>query len=86
MKDLVDQSVDQSAPDRWEALTLAEIAQLRALLAMVRTGPEGTSLEFRTSRARLALMADGTIRIEGRAVVQMADETITLDSATIHLN
>ncbi|MDD7973734.1 hypothetical protein [Roseinatronobacter alkalisoli] len=82
MKDLV----DQSAPDRWEALTLAEIAQLRALLAMVRTGPEGKSLELRTSRARLALMADGTIRIEGRAVVQIADETITLDSATIHLN
>lgn len=67
MKDLV----DQSAPDRWEALTLAEISQLRALLAMMRTGPEGTSLEFRTSRARIALIAD---------------ETITLDSATIHLN
>lgn len=66
--------------------SIAELRQLRALLKVVRIGADGETIQLRTSRARIAIAPDGTVRVEGKSIVQVADETIMLDAATIELN
>ena len=86
MKDLCQTGLDPDFGMVSDGLTRDEVARLRALLSVLRIGADGSSIELRTARARIALAADGTVRIEGQAIVQLADETITLDAATINLN
>lgn len=86
MNELSEDHWHPSSTDLEPGLSQKELRQLRALLRMVRIGSDGDTIQLRTTRARIALTPDGTVRIEGRAIFQVADETIVLDAATIDLN
>ena len=68
------------------ALSDQEVAQLRDLLSVARFDPVSGSLRVKVGEAKLLLRRDGTVRIEGRSLVQMAEGTIRLDGAVIELN
>lgn len=62
------------------------IEDLAVLARMVRVDPATGDLVLENGASRLVLKRDGTIRIQGRRVVGMADETIALHAAVIELN
>ena len=73
--------------DGWEAgLTAPEVAQLRALLQVLRFDPNERAFVVDTGRARLSIREDGTVRIDAAKIVQVAEGTLTLDAGRIDLN
>jgi hypothetical protein len=56
------------------------------LARMISVDPATGDLVLQNGEARLVLKRDGTIRVEGRRIVGMADETIALHAAIIDLN
>ena len=67
-------------------LTVAEIAQLRRLLAVASYDERQRAFAIDTGRARLLVRDDGTIRIEGDNLTVMTNGLITLNGAAIELN
>ena len=74
-------SADAPAP-----LDAAEIAQLRAILQVVRYDARSETLRIDTGKAKLLVRGDGSVRIEGRSITQMSLGKIVLDGAAIELN
>jgi hypothetical protein len=74
--------------DDLAALTLSpdEIAELRALMKVVRYDANERALVIDTGKARLAVREDGTVRIDAGRVVGVAERDIRLDGARIELN
>ncbi|MEO1455709.1 MAG: hypothetical protein AAFV31_18010 [Pseudomonadota bacterium] len=67
-------------------LGVDDMAKLRFLLQAVEIDSTGARLSLKVGQSRLTLHENGTIRLDGRALVQTADESITLDGAVIQLN
>ncbi len=59
---------------------------LATLSAMVRYDPASQSLCIQNGDARLILKKDGTVRAEGKRLVHVATEDISLNAAWIDLN
>jgi hypothetical protein len=76
----------QSEIQQNPALTGAEIGKLRQLLEFTRYDAASGTLTIQTGKARVLLRQDGTVRVEGRRIVQMSETSIVLDGATIELN
>ena len=63
-----------------------DVAKLRFLLDAVDIDSDSARLRLTVGRAALTLHENGTVRLDGTAVVQTATESITLDGAVIDLN
>ena len=61
-------------------------ADLFALARHVRLDPATGNLTLHNGDARIVLTADGTVRVEGRRIVQTARENFAVVAATIDLN
>lgn len=68
------------------SLSVADMSKLRRLLDMVEIDSSSARVAFQIGKSRLTLNENGTIRLDGRAVVQTATDSITLDGALIELN
>lgn len=66
--------------------SVAELMQLKAILKVVRYDEASETLRIDTGKARILVRGDGSVRIEGRRVTQVADGAIVLNGATIELN
>ncbi|WP_102225765.1 hypothetical protein [Acidimangrovimonas sediminis] len=60
--------------------------RLLALAERIRVDPASGRLVIANGAARIVLCEDGTIRIEGRRIVEAAEEDIALSAAWIDLN
>lgn len=67
-------------------LSAAEIVRLRRILSVIDVDVVSDTLRIETGKAKILLRPDGTIRIEGRRVVQIAQGSIVLNAAAIELN
>jgi len=67
-------------------LSQQELKDLRRILSVIRVDPVGDTLRIETGAARILLRPDGTVRIEGRSLTQMARGSIVLNAAAIELN
>lgn len=67
-------------------LSVDDMTKLRFLLQAVDMDSAGARLSLQVGKARLTLHENGTVRLDGKAVVQTATESITLDGALIQLN
>lgn len=68
------------------ALRGDEVQQLRRILRVIDVDEPSGTLRIETGRAKILVRPDGTIRIEGRDVTQMAHRTLSLNGAIIELN
>ncbi|MEM8799288.1 MAG: hypothetical protein AAGF15_04330 [Pseudomonadota bacterium] len=67
-------------------LDAGDVAKLRFLLQALEIDSAGGRLSLRVGKSRLTLHENGSIRLDGKMVVQTATESITLDGALIKLN
>ena len=63
-----------------------DIAKLRFLLQAVDIDSSGARLSLKVGKSRMTLHENGTLRLDGTAVITTAEEHITLDGALIELN
>ena len=67
-------------------LSAQDMAKLQFLLQAVDVDSAGARLTLKIGKARMTLHENGTVRLDGTAIVQTATESITLDGALIELN
>jgi hypothetical protein len=60
--------------------------QLLLLARVLRVDPDTGDLCLQNGAACIVLKSDGTVRITGARVVTVADESVVIDAASIHLN
>ncbi|PJI84357.1 hypothetical protein BC777_3899 [Yoonia maricola] len=76
----------RATEDGGMAVSPEDMVKLRFLLNAVDIDASGARLALQVGKARVTLHENGTIRLDGAAVVQTATESITLDGALIELN
>ncbi|MEL6915892.1 MAG: hypothetical protein AAFP13_15465 [Pseudomonadota bacterium] len=67
-------------------LSQDELRALRRLMAVASVDPASGTLTLETGQSRVTLRPNGTLRLEGRAVTQVAQGVLRLHGAAIELN